>query len=78
MWGLIKEKLSKINIKTKQELKDKIIEIKEEIEGSFIENFIYSMKKRLKEVMKTTAKNGCASGNMSFVCRFCYSNNPFH
>ena len=50
--GLMKEKLSKINIKTKQELKDKVIEIKEEIEGSFIENCIYSMKKRLKEVIK--------------------------
>ena len=48
----MKEKLSKINIKTKQELKDKVIEIKEEIEGSFIENCIYSMKKRLKEVIK--------------------------
>ena len=35
LWGLMKEKLSKINIKTKQELKDKVIEIKEEIEGSF-------------------------------------------
>ena len=52
LWDLIKEKLSKINIKTKQELKDKVIEIKEEIEGSFIENCIYSMKKRLKEVIK--------------------------
>ena len=35
-----------------QEFKDKFIEIKEEIEGSFIENCIYSMKKRLKEVTK--------------------------
>ena len=52
LWGLMKEKLSKINIKTKQELKDKVIEIKEEIEGSFIENYIYRMKKRLKEVIK--------------------------
>ena len=49
----MKEKLLKINIKTKQKLKDKVIEIKEEIEGSFIENCIYSMKKRLKEVIKT-------------------------
>ena len=53
LWGSMKEKLSKINIKTKQELKDKVIKIKEEIEGSFIENCIYSMKKRLKEVIKT-------------------------
>ena len=45
LWGLMKEKLSKINIKTKQELK-------EEIEGSFIENCIYSMKKRLKEIIR--------------------------
>ena len=52
LWGLMKDKLSKINIKTKQELKDKVIEIKEEIEGSFIENCIYSMKKILKEVIK--------------------------
>ena len=52
LWGLMKEKLSKINIKTKQELKDKVIEIKEEIEGSFIENCIYSMRKRLKEVIR--------------------------
>ena len=52
LWGLMKEKISKINIKTKQELKDKVIVIKEKIEGSFIENYIYSMKKRLKEVIK--------------------------
>ena len=50
--GLMKEKLSKINIKTMQEFKDKFIEIKEEIEGSFIENCIYNIKKRLKEVTK--------------------------
>ena len=36
----MKEKISKINIKTKQELKDKVIEIKEEIERSSIENCI--------------------------------------
>ena len=30
LWGLIKEKLSKINIKTNQELKDKVKEIKED------------------------------------------------
>ena len=53
LWGLMKEKLSKINIKTKQEYKDKVIEIKEEIEGSFIENQIYRMKKRQKQVIKT-------------------------
>ena len=47
--GLIK-KLSKINIKAKPELKDNIIEIKEEIEGSFIENCIYCMKKNLKKI----------------------------
>ena len=29
LWGLMKEKLSNINIKIKQELKDKVIEIKE-------------------------------------------------
>ena len=51
--GLMKEKLSKINIKTKQELKDKVIEIKEETVGLFIENQIYRMKKRQKEVIKT-------------------------
>ena len=50
--GFNERKTIKINIKSKQELKDKVIEIKEEIEGSFIENCIYSMKKRLKEVIK--------------------------
>ena len=49
----MKEKLSKINIKNKQELKDKVIEIIEEIEGSFIENCINIMKKILKAVIKT-------------------------
>ena len=44
---------SKINVKTEQELKNKAIEIKEEIDESFIENCICSMKKRLKEVIKT-------------------------
>ena len=51
--GLMKEKLLKINIKTKQELKDKVIEIKEEMVGLFIENQIYRIKKRQKEVIKT-------------------------
>ena len=55
----MKEKLSKINIKTKQELKNKVIEIKEEIEGSLIENYIYSMKKRLKEVIKAKGIKLC-------------------
>ena len=50
--GFNERKTIKNKYKTKQELKDNIIEIKEEIEGSFIENCIYSMKKRLKEVIK--------------------------
>ena len=40
--------------KTKHELNYKVIEIKVEIEGSFIKNCIYSMKKRQKAVIKKT------------------------
>ena len=46
-------KTIKNKYKTKQKLKDKIMEIKEEIEGSLIENCIYNMKKRLKEIIIT-------------------------
>ena len=52
LWGLMKEKLSKIIIKLSR-TQNKIIRIKEEIERSFIENCFYIMKKRLKEVIKT-------------------------
>ena len=55
----MKEKLSKINIKIKQELKDKVIEIKEEIKGMFIKNCIYCLKNRIKEIIKIKAIKLC-------------------
>ena len=38
-------------------LKDKVEECKEDIDESFMENYIYSMKKRINEAIKNTWKN---------------------
>ena len=51
--GFNKRKAIKNKYKNEAGTQDKVIRIKEEIERSFIENCIYRMKKRLKEVIKT-------------------------
>ena len=52
MRGSIKEKLSKIKIKSKHGLKDLVIQTEEEIKGSFSENYIYRKKYKIKRSHK--------------------------
>ena len=50
--GLMKEKLSKKNYKPLQEQIDKVVKVSDQSDKAFVQKCIYSIKIRIKEVIK--------------------------